>query len=98
MFFTLIKTSCINFPTSKNISELVILQRVYCGLNPTPMFYVGGVLQNTYFHSNGYYKVCGIIGRAETFEEFGSQWHGLRGSMGMAIKIWVGQKNTLYWC
>ena len=71
---------------------------MYCDLTPTPMFYVGGVLQNTDFHSHGYYKVCGIIGRAETFEEFGSQWHGLRGSIGMAIKIWVGQKNTLYWC
>ena len=36
----------------------------------SPPFYIGGVRQNTYFHSREHYRICDQIGRVETFGEF----------------------------
>ena len=52
-----------------------------------PLFYVGGVRQNTYFHSRGYFGGCGLIGRAKTFGEFGPQRYVIEIPIGVAFKI-----------
>ena len=49
-------------------------------MTPPPLFYIGGEKRNTHLGSSGYYRVCGQIGCALTFEEIGSQKNGPGGS------------------
>ena len=60
---------------------------------PPPLFYVGGVQKNAYFHSSGNYRLCGQIGCQETFREFRTRRYWPRSSTGVAFRIWGGQQK-----
>ena len=65
---------------------------------PPPLFYYGGVRQNTYFYYRGYYGGCGQIGCTKTIREFGTRGYASISSEGVEFKIWGVKQKPLYYC
>ena len=60
------------------------------------LFYVGGILRNTYFYSCGHYGGCVQIGRVENFGDFGPCMYRLGSYTWADFKVRGGQKKNLY--